>query len=372
MALFWVLSIHLLPLFSQSVIDSLLFWHEKELNSYEFAANDSTLIMSVQYASAKIENPEVWDKLLPEHVPYQIDLVFTQYPKRKEDWRTNYDNLLHTRIKNIRALHPLFRSDAIIWNFIHQTACESEEAAKKMFHGFVIHTHLVPHWEPEPYTIVEANRPQIPVKHFGHVNSPNDIEAVLRGETVLLDSGIYHIFSRNPEWENMLIVMDWTGSMYVYGAQVLLWHQLNMQTHPWAVKHFVFFNDGNNKTYKPIGNSGGIYYTRPNNIDSILQVMKICAHNGGGGDDPENDVEALYKGMTLSDYDEVILIADNSPVKDISFLNKLNRPVRVVICNPMSGTQPVHEHYIQIAKATGGSLHTIYEDIDYMKERVER
>ncbi|MEM7372873.1 MAG: hypothetical protein AAF587_29900 [Bacteroidota bacterium] len=42
----------------------------------------------------------------------------------------------------------------------------------------------------------------------------------------LPDSTVFHVFQRNPDWNNMLVVCDFTGSMSPYTAQLLVWHKL--------------------------------------------------------------------------------------------------------------------------------------------------
>lgn len=83
---------------------------------------------------------------------------------------------------------------------------------------------------------------------------------------------------------------------------------------------------------------------------------------GNGGDSPENDLEAVLTGIQyLTDFEDILLIADNkSPVRDIELLEKINRPVHVLLCD-VRGT--IHPDYIKIARETGGTLHTLKEDI---------
>ena len=44
---------------------------------------------------------------------------------------------------------------------------------------------------------------------------------------------------RHPEWNNMLVVADLTGSMSPYVGQLLLWLKLKTTTHP--AKYFSVF-----------------------------------------------------------------------------------------------------------------------------------
>jgi len=177
------------------------------------------------------------------------------------------------------------------------------------------------------------------------------------------DSVVFKTFDRNT-WGKMLIVNDWTGSMHPYGAQAVLWHRLNFEKN--AVKYFIFFNDGNQKItrQKRIGNTGGIYYCKPDSIEYLLKVMKFVAKRGDGGDIPENNIEVLLKGIKIfKGYDELVMIADNNAgVRDMILLDKVKVPVRVVLCG-LSENQPIHPDYLEIARKTGGSIHTMKEDI---------
>ena len=40
---------------------------------------------------------------------------------------------------------------------------------------------------------------------------------------------IVRMLDRQKDWENTLVVMDWTGSMYGFGGEVMKWHLLNFE-----------------------------------------------------------------------------------------------------------------------------------------------
>jgi hypothetical protein len=161
--------------------------------------------------------------------------------------------------------------------------------------------------------------------------------------------------------------------MYQYGAQAVLWHRLHYEKD--AVKYFMFFNDGNQKKdpQKRIGNTGGIYYGKPDSIEYLLKVMKLVAKNGYGGDIPENNIEAILKAIKIfKGYDELVMVADNkAAVRDMILLNKVNVPIKIILCG-LEKNQTIHPHYLEIARRTKGSIHTIEEDIsglEFLKER---
>jgi hypothetical protein len=182
------------------------------------------------------------------------------------------------------------------------------------------------------------------------------------------NSVIYKAFSLHPEWKNSLVVADWTGSMYPYVGQVMRWHKVNIGKK--LLKYLVLFNDGNDKLreseFKPIGSTGGIYHADPNDMDDFLKKVEIAVNNGSGGDAEENDIEAILEGIeTYSDIDYVILIADNSPVRDIELLRKINKPVHVILCDNGWVID-----YIKIAYKTGGSITTMQDELDFSNKNI--
>jgi hypothetical protein len=84
---------------------------------------------------------------------------------------------------------------------------------------------------------------------------------------------------------------------------------------------------------------------------------------GRGGDLPENDLEAILEAANkFPAAGDIILISDNwAAVKDISLLNKLNRPVHIIVCGARGY---VHPDYTKIALQTGGSVHTLEQDFN--------
>ncbi len=63
---------------------------------------------------------------------------------------------------------------------------------------------------------------------------------------------------------------------------------------------------------------------------------------------------------------DVILIADNkSKVRDIELYDKVTKPVKVVLCGAEIGA---NVQYLNLARTTGGSVHTIEEDIENLIE----
>jgi hypothetical protein len=327
-----------------------------EVPNYTIRTNLQYSILHMNYASSIIQDAETWS--LKNKKITEVDIVFTAYPKKKQDWITNYDWLLNKRIESLQAMEPSLKNNKEVkWNFILQTACETEDEAKRMFHGAII-KYTIP-YNRSPLTITNPGLND--ESNIEVIN--NSIETVVYGLSSFEDSVVFKTLNRN-KWGEMLIVNDWTGSMYQYGAQAVLWHRLNFANN--NVKYFVFFNDGNKKLdrQKRVGNTGGIYYAKPDSVEYILKVMKLVAKRGSGGDIPENNIEALLKGIKLfKGYDELVMIADNKAgVRDMALLDKVTVPVRVILCGANTN-QPIHPHYLEIARKTNGSIHTMEEDI---------
>lgn len=176
------------------------------------------------------------------------------------------------------------------------------------------------------------------------------------------DTVVLAVLNRN-NWKDKLVVCDLTGSMSPYALQLSLWYQLVHKSE--RNLQFVFFNDGDNQPdhMKKIGETGGIYYTPSKGIDSLAQFMARVSSRGYGGDCPENNMEALIKGVKMAGpFKEIVMIADNhAPVKDIMLLKDFNVPVHIILCG--ANGNDLHVDYLNIARKTGGSIHTMEEDI---------
>jgi hypothetical protein len=178
-----------------------------------------------------------------------------------------------------------------------------------------------------------------------------------------IDSTLQKVFTRN-KWRRMSVAADLTGSMYPYTAQLLIW--MKLQSLDSFSTQYIFFNDGNEKQdhEKVIGSTGGIYSNQSGSFTEVLETIKTCMSHGGGGDSPENDIEALLEAeKTFSEAQFHVLIADNwAPVKDLQLANRLSKPVRIVLCGVYDGW--INLDYLNLARLTGGSVHLMEVDIN--------
>ncbi|CAF1364063.1 unnamed protein product [Rotaria sordida] len=173
------------------------------------------------------------------------------------------------------------------------------------------------------------------------------------------------VLSRH-NWTDIGAVIDVTGSMASCYAQIDQWMALSQTNR--LVQYFVFFNDGDKTpdANKVIGSTGGIYGVHTSEgIAKVLETLKTAKSNGSGGDGPENDIEAiLYTIASCPTCENIIHIADNQVTpRDMSLLNKVTKPIKVIVCKLAAGTL-VNEKLLDVAYKTGGSLHTLDSDIE--------
>ena len=106
----------------------------------------------------------------------------------------------------------------------------------------------------------------------------------------------------------------------------------------------------------------GIYFSTAANFKQVKATGKKCMQNGYGGDTPENDAKTLIKGLKKHpNSGEVILIPDNwANIIGFKFINQIDRPVRVIVCGAHFG---INVQYLELARRTNRSIHTIDKDI---------
>ncbi len=194
------------------------------------------------------------------------------------------------------------------------------------------------------------------------------IKSNLISKKMTSDSTTYKIFERNSKhWKNAVVVCDWTTSMFKHGTEVVNW--LAAQKDAKHIKGFVFFNDcdqdGNAiQTSKKPGQMFPVHSTA---MDEVMAAMIATVRKGEANRDlEENDVEAIkFASEEFEGVEEIILIADNvSPVRKLGLLKDVNVPVKIVICgSTYIEDMPIQTDYIKIAAKTGGSIHTVEDDL---------
>lgn len=378
--------------YAKSKITSISFFNKLSIHNNQ-------VLIEMPFAKEIILNKEQ-KKQLQERVIVKIELIYTKF-RTSENF--NQTELNKKRLLELKKLAPeVF--DFPVWEYqlISQTDGNSKEECTKMFHGFVVTFRPL---STDAYMQQENDYVKQLVRNFSKIDSlakdttPKPFHIKTRwdngyvydtiwGEEKKLDfypppppnpylaslkedSTVINAFSRNKNWTNFIVVTDATGSMSPYYSQVLIW--LRLQLNNENARLFVFFNDGDRK---PSGKklpleTGGIYVTNEREYELVNNKLTECRSGGGGGGEAiENDVEAMLLGLKYyPETENIVLIADNyERMRDYEFMDKITVPVHVFLC----GTKGfVNLQYLDLARATKGSVHTKKEDIfnlDRLKE----
>lgn len=221
--------------------------------------------------------------------------------------------------------------------------------------------------KPVSTTLTETIRPLKPIAY-----SPEEITIIRQMTTGEFgpDSTSYRAVARNlRQWPNAVLVCDLTTSMYPYTTQ--LFALLKQYSHDPSIQGMVFFTDCDSlgqQTY-PGGPPGRMFVARGHNVVNSLPVLLNAARNTvRNGDDAENDIEALlFAQKEFPQANHLILVADNiSKVKGLALLNKVRKPVHVVLCGTTGSDTALafQPDYYAIASRTRGSLHTLEDDLN--------
>jgi Leucine-rich repeat (LRR) protein len=374
--------------------------------------------------SSKYVNASDWLVLSDSVEPYRIDIVYSKYPIRKGEYKEIYP-LLFNRLKNLFAIDPMLNDKHLEWNIILQTHCVSDDQVDSLFHGAVIWYKTKEQIDTEnivPDSVESVSDDDVGINYNSFQDLTKSVEFILESDLIpdslkmllkgrpigeqtelirefleeeiknqpdilltktdtvkqkkytmelnaflekykVRDHVVERVLDRHPEWKNILVVNDWTGSMYGYGAQVLRWHVMNFEKS--GITSLTLFNDGDNKVKKKIGETGGIYSEKADNVAKLLKLFHLVMMKGGGGDGQENDIEGILNAMEeYPDHSEIVLIADNNAcVRDIELASRIGKPVKVILCgyNEKTGVNP---DYVYLAKITGGGLYTLENDIE--------
>lgn len=319
--------------------------------------SENKVLLENGYAKYEFKNPDAWP---PDQIgtyrPVAVRVIFTKYPRDSAFWLTDYQWLLSKRLTALFELDSNLNSTAIEYSILLQTDCDNEFETMQLFHG--IEVSYEPIKETIDVTEIDADLSNTQTKNPLAVRK---VTQFMRRDRYTMDSAVFSVLDRNTQWNNAVVVLDWTGSMYGHGAEAILWQALNEEQN--RIRHCVFFNDGDRtKTRKKtIGYTKGIYFSETASITDPIKMMRRVQHKGNGGDSPENDLEALIATINkLPESQDIILVADNaSCIRDFVLLQCLNRPIHVVLCRTKNGINP---QYINLAWKTGGSLH--FNDID--------
>jgi len=374
------------------------------------------LLLPMPFASSQFK-PEAYKvKLPPASEVHAIHLVYTRY---KQVDTFNQPKLNQRRLNNLKTLWPdLFKQNDIAWRVFEQKSPKTLEAAENCYHGFVIYLKNHPPkaetekeiakidrviksykdsqvWIPETVTYRVRRRQEetgyylpnnrdkrkknikfssggiwfrqkeyrivkdsIPLKRIpGHYERTGFFDTF-----GLRKTDEFKILTRKNWGGKYAVLVDVTGSMTPYTAQVMLWMKHSKSCLDNG--RIVFFNDGNEAPdmLKRIGFTGGIHMAETHVFDTAYALMKTAMRRGNGGDLPENNIEALIATQKKWPMiDSFIMIADNNaPIKDITLIKQVTKPVNIILCGV---TDKIHPHYVELAAKTGGNIYTIDAEI---------
>jgi hypothetical protein len=266
-----------------------------------------------------------------------VDLVYSDYPVGDD-----FTELNRLRILELyKYLPEAFNNMVIEWRIIKQTGVERTGNIQNYFHGFTIYYRPMPSYQSENKTITD----------------------IVNGKSTVSDSTILKVLTRNKSWRDMLVVCDVTGSMSPYTAQMLLWIKSNQKIK--TFKQIVFFNDDEEKSTNQasVEDNTGMWTIESGNsqkvIDKAFEAMEKGEHI-------ENNLEAVC--YAIKKYPEnkqnLIMIADNwetpCDMKLIDYIKSQKIPIRIIVCGV---TDRMNTAYLDLAYATGGSVHTMEEDL---------
>ncbi|GAB3509585.1 hypothetical protein [Emticicia fontis] len=185
------------------------------------------------------------------------------------------------------------------------------------------------------------------------------------GKTYELTS--YEALDRNVDkWKNVVLVCDMTSSMFPYTTQVFDWMMENVDNN--SIKGIIFFTDCDSLGNETRGRLPGKMFMVKKKDELLLWDTMFAAINNteNNKDKSENNIEALlFAQKNFPEVDEIVMIADNSSgVKDMKNLSKLKKKTHIILCGETyEKNLAFQSDYVQIAKKTDGSIHTLEDDI---------
>lgn len=335
-----------------------VYRNASHIGTSRYQLQPGQIALPTRFGKAIPRNPEILQEINATDIK-QVDLVFSDFPKGHA-----FNGLNTMRLAQLEELLPgLFTKKGVKWRMIRQTSCSNRAQAEALFHGFVFSLQ-----ETSAPLEVDYQKNLDLVKEAFFSLPPEDRKFLSMGTDTLA----YDILDRNMyNWRNVTIVSDWTASMYPFTTQILRWHIARSRES--NISNFVFFNDGDTteSSRKVVGETGGIYSISATDFKEVVKLMRVVMENGHGDDLPENDLEAvLYAINKFPASAAIVLIADNkSRVRDMELLEKIDRPVHVVLGRLfMDNVAYLRGDYLRLAVKTGGSLHTRHKDYNSYEE----
>lgn len=267
-----------------------------------------------------------------------VDLVYSDYPEGED-----FTELNRRRILEMYTYFPdAFNRDIVQWRVVKQTGVKETGGISNYFHGFVVYYREMP-------TFYAENKL---------------IEDIVEGRVKPEDSTLLKVFERNKtRWKDMLVVCDVTGSMSPYTAQLLVWIKANQKMR--NMKDIIFFNDDDEASTAQLkrDDTTGIWSVSSGNYKKVMDVAVEAMQKG---QHMENNLEAICAAVKKfpDGKGKVLMIADNwedpCDMQLVSYLKQQKIPVRIIICGVNARLNPI---YLDLARSTGGTVHTMEEDL---------
>jgi len=159
------------------------------------------------------------------------------------------------------------------------------------------------------------------------------------------------------KWTNYYLVIDITGSMAQYNAQLFEYLRQVYAQKDTSIRGVVMFNDGDGRAdkTKKIGQVGGIYQMDHPTLDEVLNKMMTAMAKGDGGDTPENNIEAVLAAQAACPTcEQFVMLADNAATpRDMKLLDQVQKPIQIIVCG---SSNALNENYLTIAYLTKGCV----------------
>lgn len=308
-----------------------------EIDKYERLDNGFKMQkLSMAPGSWRLKNERAAELLKSETV-VAVDLVYSDFPEGEDFTELNRRRL----IELFGVLPHAFNRQVVTWRIVKQTGVKKTGGINNYFHGFSIY------YRPMPSNTAENKL----------------IEDIVAGKVKTEDSTLLKVFERHDEWKDMLVVCDVTGSMSPYTAQLLLWIKANQKLR--FMKNIVFFNDDDTKSTSQtsVKDPSGMWAVSSGNYKKVMEVALEAMQKG---QHIENNLEAVCRAIEEfpEDKGKVLMIADNwedpCDMYLVKYLQSQKIPIRIIVCGVNSS---FNIKYLEIARATGGTVHTMEEDL---------
>ena len=335
-----LLAVLLYSSFSQSQVNLNLRVRIKdtlEIDKYKSQDNGFKVqMLKMAPGSWRIKN-EAAAELLKSETIVAVDLVYSDYPEGEDFTELNKRRL----IELYGALPDAFNRQVVTWRVVKQTGVKKTGGINNYFHGFAVY------FRPIPSNTAENKL----------------IEDIVAGKVKPEDSTLLKVFERHNKWKDMLVVCDVTGSMSPYTAQLLLWIKANQKLR--SMKNIVFFNDDDEKStaQTSVKDPSGMW---PVSSGNYKKVMEVALEAMQKGQHIENNLEAVCRAIVEfpEDKGKVLMIADNwedpCDMHLVKYLQAQKIPIRIIVCGVNSS---FNIKYLEIARATGGTVHTMEQDL---------